>query len=60
VGKRVASDIEFIYSRNIFGGVDSQLATAEYSLSNRFSLVLSWEEPGGFGVDVRTRVTLAR
>jgi len=60
VGKRVTSDIEFIYSRNIFGGTDSQLATAEYSLSNRFSLVASWEQPGGFGADVRTRITLDR
>jgi len=60
VGKRVTSDIEVIYSRNIFGGTDSQLATAEYSLSNRFSLIASWEEPGGFGVDVRTRITLGR
>ncbi|MBK5256590.1 MAG: translocation/assembly module TamB domain-containing protein [Vicinamibacteria bacterium] len=58
VGKRVTSNIEFIYSRNIFGGADSQLATAEYSLSNRFSLVVSWEQPGGFGIDVRTRITL--
>jgi translocation and assembly module TamB len=60
VGKRVNSNIEFIYSRNIFGGADNQLATAEYSLSNRFSLVASWEQPGGFAVDVRTRITLDR
>lgn len=60
VGKRVTDDIEVIYSRNIFGGTENQLATAEYSLSNRFSLVASWQEPGGFGVDVRTRITLDR
>lgn len=60
VGKRVAQDLEVVYSRNIFGGAESQLATAEYSLSNRFSLVVSWAEPGGFGADVRTRITLDR
>ena len=60
VGKRVTKNLEVTYSRNIFGGTESQLATAEFSLTNRFSLVLSWEEPGGFGADVRTRFVLGR
>ncbi len=60
VGKRVTSEIDVTYSRNIFGGTESQLATAEYSISNRFSLVASWAEPGGFGIDVRTRIVLDR
>jgi translocation and assembly module TamB len=57
VGKRV-KDFEVIYSRNISGGNESQLATVEYSLTNRFSLVASWEELRGFGIDVRTRIVL--
>lgn len=60
VGKRVARDLEVVYSRTIFGGTESQLATAEYSLTNRFSLVLSWAEPGGVAADVRTRFVLGR
>lgn len=60
VGKRVARDLEFVYSRAIFGGTESQLATAEYSLTNRFSLVLSWAERDGVAADVRTRFVLGR
>lgn len=62
VGKRVTNNLEVVYSK-VFGGAEteSQLVTAEYSLTNRFSLVVSWEEPGaGFGVDVRTRFVLGR
>jgi len=59
VGKRVTQDIEVVYSQ-VFGGVDSKLVTAEYSLTNRFSLVASWEQPGGFGLDLRTRFVLDR
>lgn len=60
VGKRVARDLEVVYSRTIFGGTESQLATAEYSLTNRFSLVVSWAQPGGVAADVRTRFVLGR
>lgn len=54
LGKRVSENLEVVYSRN-FKGVENQVVTAEYSLSNRFSLVLSLEEPGGLGLDVRAR-----
>ena len=60
VGKRVTSNLEVVYSRNILGGVDLDLATAEYSLSNRFSLVLSRANPGGTGIDARARFTFNR
>jgi translocation and assembly module TamB len=65
VGKRVRSDLEVVYSRSLSGGNENQLATAEYSLTNHFSLIVSWQEPGGFepggfGADVRTRITLGR
>jgi autotransporter translocation and assembly factor TamB len=59
VGKRVTPDLEVIYSRQVSGGTE-KLVTVEYSLSNRFSLVGSWQEPGGFGVDARTRFVLGR
>jgi autotransporter translocation and assembly factor TamB len=60
VGKRVTRDLEVVYSRNIFGGTENQLATVEYSISNRFSLVAGWTDPGGFSTDVRTRIVLGR
>jgi hypothetical protein len=60
VGKRVARDLEVVYSRTIRGGAEDQLATVEYSLTNRFSLVVSWEEREGFAADVRTRFVLGR
>lgn len=59
VGKRVTSDLEVIYSGPISGGTD-KVVTVEYSLSNRFSLLGTWEEPNGFGVDARTRFVLGR
>jgi translocation and assembly module TamB len=60
VGKRATRNIEVVYSRNLFGGVENQLITVEYSLTNRFSLVASWQEPGGFGLDGRARFVLGR
>ena len=57
--KRVTSDLSVTYSAQISGGTE-KLVTVEYYLSNRFSLVGSWEEPGGFGIDARTRFVLGR
>jgi autotransporter translocation and assembly factor TamB len=59
VGKRVTRDIEVVYSGFVSGG-NEKLFTVEYSLSNRFSLLGSWKEPGGFGVDARTRFVLGK
>ena len=59
VGKRVTRNLEVVYSQ-VFGGIESQLVTAEYSLTNRFSLILSYEEKSGLGVDVRSRFVLGR
>jgi translocation and assembly module TamB len=60
VGKRITPDLDVVYSRTLSGGTENQLVAVEYSLSNRFSLVVSWAEPEGFGADVRTRITLGR
>ncbi len=54
VGKRVTRDLEVVYSGFVAGGTD-KLVTVEWTLSNRFSLVGSWQEPGGFGGDARAR-----
>jgi len=60
VGKRVSSDLEVVYTRSIFGSEQNQFVSAEYSLSNRFSLVASWDEQNGFAADVRTRFVLKK
>jgi hypothetical protein len=36
-------------------GTEERILTVEYTLSDRFSLLLTREDPGGFGVDVRLR-----
>ena len=59
VGKRVTRDLEVVYSGYVAGGTD-KLVTVEYTLSNRFSLVGSWQEPGGFGADARARFVLGK
>jgi hypothetical protein len=60
VGKRVTSELEVVYSRSLSGGTESQFVSAEYSLTNRFSLIASWDQVYGFGADVRTRITLGK
>jgi hypothetical protein len=59
VGKRVSNDLEVVYSGYVAGSTD-KLVTVEYTLSNRFSLVGSWQEPGGFGADARARFVLGK
>lgn len=58
VGKRLG-DVEVIYSRQVSGAAE-QFVTGEWSLSNRFSLVGSFQEPGGPGLDARMRIVLGR
>lgn|GEM_PF-2653188 len=58
VGKQVWRDVEVIYSQDLSGGTENRLATAEYSLNNRFSIVASWADTLGFGIDVRARFVL--
>ena len=59
VGKRVTRDLEVVYTGFVAGGTD-KLVTVEWTLSNRFSLVGSWQEPGGFGGDARARFVLGK
>ena len=54
VGKRVTADLSVLYSVDL-RGTDERLLSVEYTLSDRFSVLLTRTEPGGFGFDVRLR-----
>ena len=54
VGKRITPDINVVYSIDLKSGQE-QLLSVEYTLSDRFSILLTSSEPGGLGVDVRIR-----
>jgi hypothetical protein len=54
VGKRITSDLSVLYTVDL-RGTEERILTVEYTLSDRFSLLLTREDPGGFGVDVRLR-----
>lgn len=58
VGKRLTPDLELLYSSDVGAQRSQNAASIEYSLRNRFSIVLTREEPRGWGADVRTRITL--
>lgn len=54
VGKRITPDLSVLYSIDLKGGQE-QLLSVEYTLSDRFSVLLTSSEPGGVGIDVRVR-----
>jgi autotransporter translocation and assembly factor TamB len=54
VGKRITPDLNVLYSIDLKSG-KQQLISAEYTLSDRFSVLLTGSEDGGIGVDVRVR-----
>jgi translocation and assembly module TamB len=55
VGKRLTPDVNVIYSVDL-GGTTERLVSVEYTLSDRFSLLLTQApEPTGFGFDLRLR-----
>lgn len=54
VGKRLTPDLNVLYSVDLRGSEDT-LLSLEYTLSDRFSLLLTRTDAGGFGVDVRLR-----
>jgi autotransporter translocation and assembly factor TamB len=55
VGKRVTPDVNVLYTVDL-GGTTERLVSVEYTLSDRFSLLLTRApEPTGFGFDLRLR-----
>lgn len=54
VGKRITPDLNLLYSIDLKSGQE-QLLSVEYTLSDRFSILLTSSELGGLGVDVRVR-----
>lgn len=56
VGKRLNPDLSVIYSQDL-RGTEERILSVEYILSDRLSLLLTREQPGGFGFDLRLRRT---
>jgi len=54
VGKRLTPDLSVIYSQDL-RGTEERILSIEYILSDRFSLLLTREQPGGLGFDLRLR-----
>jgi translocation and assembly module TamB len=54
VGKRLTPDVNVLYSVDL-GGTAENLISLEYTLSDRFSLLMTRAEPAGFGFDLRLR-----
>jgi hypothetical protein len=62
VGKRLTPDLNVLYSQDL-RGTDERILAVEYALSDRFSLLLTWSDPGtaktgverGWAFDVRIR-----
>jgi translocation and assembly module TamB len=54
VGKRLTPDLSVIYSQDL-RGTEERILSVEYILSDRLSLLLTREQPGGLGFDLRLR-----
>jgi translocation and assembly module TamB len=54
VGKRVTPDLSVLYSVDLVGA-NERILSFEYTLSDRFSVLLSVSQPGGAGFDVLLR-----
>jgi hypothetical protein len=62
VGKRLTPDLNVLYSQDL-RGTDERILAVEYALTDRFSLLLTWSDPGtaktgverGWAFDVRIR-----
>lgn len=52
VGKRITPDLNVLYSVDL-RGTEERILSVEYTLSDRFSLLLTREDPGGLGFDLR-------
>ena len=54
MGKRLTSDLSVVYSVDL-RGTGERLLSVEYSVSDRFSVLLTQSEVDGYGFDVRLR-----
>jgi translocation and assembly module TamB len=54
VGKRLTPDLSVIFSQDL-RGTEERILSVEYILSDRLSLLLTREQPGGLGFDLRLR-----
>lgn len=62
VGKRLSPDLNVLYSQDL-RGTEERILALEYTLTDRFSLLLTWTDPGqaktgverGWALDVRVR-----
>jgi translocation and assembly module TamB len=57
VGKRLTPDLSVIFSQDL-RGTEERILSVEYILSDRLSLLLTREQPGGLGFDLRLRQSL--
>jgi autotransporter translocation and assembly factor TamB len=54
VGKRITPDLNLLYSQDL-RGTEQRIISLEYTLSDRFSILLTREDPGGLGFDLHLR-----
>jgi hypothetical protein len=54
VGKRLTPDLNVQYSTDL-RGTEERILSIEYTLSDRLSLLLTRNDPGGYGFDLRLR-----
>src|SRR5262249_3875955 len=55
LGKRVAPDLNIVYSQDLTGTNQERLVSVEYTLSDRLSLLVTQSQPDGYGFDLRLR-----
>jgi len=54
LGKRITPDLSVLYSQDL-RGTEQRILSLEYTLSDRLSVLLTREDPGGLGFDLRLR-----
>jgi translocation and assembly module TamB len=54
LGKRVTPDLNIVYSQDL-SGTQERLVSVEYTLSDRFSLLMTRSDVSGYGFDLRLR-----
>jgi hypothetical protein len=55
VGKRITPDLNALYAQDLSGTSQDRVVSVEYTLSDRFSLRLTWSDLDGFGGDILLR-----